>query len=72
MTDLRVHDIVRVYTAPYAGQRARVVYFYPDTDQFVGVELLEPVVSQKVRVYLPGESVRVPVGKCRQVGRIEL
>jgi hypothetical protein len=61
---LKVDDVVRVYTAPFAGQRARVAYLSPD-GRTATVALLEPVTSRKRTLYQPGESARVPADKCR-------
>ena len=65
-TELRVDDVVRVYTHPFAGQRGRVA-FLADAGITATVVMLEPVTSKKRTLYAPGESARVPVDKCRKV-----
>jgi hypothetical protein len=63
-TDLKVGDLVRIYAAPFAGQRARVAYLTQKRGvQKATVELLEPAGKR----WLAGESARVPVAKLRKV-----
>lgn len=65
---LEVDDIVRVYTTPFSGQRARVAYLFADGSGLLAtVVFLEPVTSRKRTLWAAGESARVPAGKCRKV-----